>query len=62
MGSVPASAREGDTIVLIRGCRVPLVLREAGDGAWELTGECYVHGIIYGEKLEMDRCDRIVLV
>ncbi|RYP18164.1 hypothetical protein DL765_004090 [Monosporascus sp. GIB2] len=62
VGAVPNIAREGDAIVLAHGCRVPLVLREAGGGAWELVGDCYVHGIMYGERFESRRCGKIVLV
>ncbi|KAK0622770.1 hypothetical protein B0T14DRAFT_514446 [Immersiella caudata] len=28
--SVPADAKEGDAILLVKGCRVPLVLRPKG--------------------------------
>jgi hypothetical protein len=62
LGSVPDIAREGDAIALVHGCRVPLVLREADGGAWELVGDCYVHGIMYGERFESSRCGKIVLI
>jgi hypothetical protein len=56
---VPAEARTGDRLWLVRGGRVPLVLRPRGDvadDAWELVGEAYVHGIMYGEGFREEDC------
>lgn len=58
----PAGAREGDAVVLARGGRLPLVLREVETGASELVGDCYVHGIMYGEAFEEDKCQTIRLI
>lgn len=48
MGMGSCAAELGDSIVLLSGCNTPLILRESGHG-WKLVGECYVHGVMYGE-------------
>ncbi|OBS23149.1 hypothetical protein FPOA_03706 [Fusarium poae] len=48
MGLGTCAAEFGDRIAILRGCNTPLILRKARDG-WELVGECYVHGVMYGE-------------
>ncbi|UNI24789.1 hypothetical protein JDV02_010513 [Purpureocillium takamizusanense] len=64
----PEAMREGDAVVVLYGGRTPFVLRRVddadedededddggggGDGAWQLVGECYVHGIMNGEALQ----------
>lgn len=54
---VPAAAEVGDKVILARGGRVPLVVREdGGTGYWRLVGEAYVHGIMDGEAWEEDKC------
>ncbi|KAM7195817.1 Heterokaryon incompatibility protein (HET) domain containing protein [Rhypophila sp. PSN 637] len=75
-GAVPAEAREGDAIVLVEGSRVPLVLRSVvkvkGSGevdggtdascCWQLVGDCFMHGAMYGERWDGALCGEIVLV
>ncbi|KAK4448859.1 heterokaryon incompatibility protein-domain-containing protein [Podospora aff. communis PSN243] len=67
-GSVPADAREGDAIVLVEGCRVPLVLRlksggeKGGKKEWQLVGDCFMHGAMYGERWRQELCEEIILV
>lgn len=51
-GLVPGNARAGDKIYLLRGGAVPFVLRAGRvPGQYWLVGECYIHGIMYGEAL-----------
>ncbi|KAH6683566.1 heterokaryon incompatibility protein-domain-containing protein [Plectosphaerella plurivora] len=46
MAMVPPGSRRGDSVVYIRGQRMPFVVRPARqDGFYELVGGCYVHGI-----------------
>ena len=52
VGLVPGDAAEGDVICVFIGVKVPFVLREDEDG-YQLLGDCYVHGIMEGEALEM---------
>ncbi|CZR52815.1 uncharacterized protein PAC_02692 [Phialocephala subalpina] len=56
MGLGPVGIREGDLIVVFRGGKFVYVLRsvddhgkEGGEPCFELVGEAYVHGIMYGE-------------
>ncbi|RGP72899.1 hypothetical protein FLONG3_6537 [Fusarium longipes] len=48
MGMGTCAAEIGDSIVLLSGCNTPLIMRQSGNG-WKLVGECYVHGVMYGE-------------
>ncbi|KAH7025149.1 uncharacterized protein B0I36DRAFT_332591 [Microdochium trichocladiopsis] len=56
MGFFPWNTEEGDTIAILMGCSVPVVLRKTGIGDDEETlftiiGECYVDGIMEGEYM-----------
>ncbi|KAI1035135.1 hypothetical protein LB503_011723 [Fusarium chuoi] len=48
MGLGTCAAELNDKVVLLRGCNTPLILREY-NGGWKLIGECYTHGVMYGE-------------
>lgn len=60
---VPELAEEGDLVCVLPGMHSPLVLREkqhsAGENgaerAWELVGDCYAHGLMFGEALNSGR-------
>lgn len=61
IGLAPAAARVDDVIAVLPGCSVPMVLRRSG-GRWKLVGECYMHGIMYGEILDENTSpDQILL-
>ncbi|KAJ4290921.1 hypothetical protein N0V90_010117 [Kalmusia sp. IMI 367209] len=49
---VPVSSLPGDILCIVMGAAVPFVLRPL-DGGYKLIGECYVHGLMYGEVLKM---------
>jgi hypothetical protein len=58
---VPAETVQGDSIILVKGGRFPLVVRGVGehiDGKkeWNLVGECYMHGIMNGEAFLENNC------
>jgi hypothetical protein len=54
---LPAMAHEDDVICVLSGCRAPPVLRKNGD-FFELLGECYVHGYMFGEAFKpIPKCD-----
>ena len=56
LGIAPSWAKEGDEVCVLAGGSVPLVLRQRAGGAdahHELVGECYVHGIMNGEAVEI---------
>ena len=44
----------GDVIAVFHGCEVPYILRPREWNQSQLIGGCYVHGIMYGEALEME--------
>jgi hypothetical protein len=51
IGLTNPAAKAGDSIMVVKGCNVPMVFRP--DGAyWRLIGECYLHGIMDGEVAE----------
>lgn len=47
-----AEVQEGDQVVIFSSADVPFLLRPNGDGSYLLVGECYVHGIMYGEAMK----------
>jgi hypothetical protein len=54
-GLVPEESKRRDSLCLIYGCSVPVVMRPTPNGNhWLLVGECYIHGIMNGELLEKD--------
>ncbi|TGO08957.1 hypothetical protein BTUL_0184g00040 [Botrytis tulipae] len=52
IGYVPNETRRGDTICILYGMDVPVVLRQNQDGTFELIGPCYVHGVMEGELMD----------
>lgn len=40
-----------DEIWLLRGARVPFILRRISDDRYKIIGEAYVHGLMYGEAI-----------
>ena len=51
IGLAPASAEEGDIVVVPLGCSSPIVLRPSTKGYFQVVGECFVFGLTYGEAL-----------
>jgi hypothetical protein len=49
-----------DTVMLVQGARVPLIMRQRGD-TWELIGHAYVPGMMYGEQWDEMKCEEIVI-
>jgi hypothetical protein len=47
---------------VLRGCPVPFVLRpdQREKGAWELIGDCYVHGAMNSEVVRRARRKDVV--
>jgi hypothetical protein len=52
LGLGPRSMQRGDIVAVLFGGRVPFILRSM-DGHFRLVGECYVHGIMDGEVVQM---------
>ncbi|ERF70936.1 hypothetical protein EPUS_06721 [Endocarpon pusillum Z07020] len=54
MGLFPAGTKVGDQICVFLGGHIPFVVRPSEtSGAFQLIGECYVHGIMDGEVMKM---------
>lgn len=51
LNMVPSSSEAGDAIWIIPGLSTPFVLRRMSNGAHEIIGEAYVHGIMHGEAI-----------
>ncbi|WYZ44553.1 hypothetical protein EsH8_VII_000989 [Colletotrichum jinshuiense] len=54
VGLAPMHVQHGDKIVIFLGGKTPYVIRETSAGVFELVGEAYVHGIMYGEFMTDD--------
>ncbi|KAF7672699.1 hypothetical protein GT037_009200 [Alternaria burnsii] len=53
-GLGPRCMQPEDIVVVLRGGLSPFILRKKVDG-YQLIGQAYVHGIMYGEAVELDR-------
>ncbi|KAH6675372.1 heterokaryon incompatibility protein-domain-containing protein [Plectosphaerella plurivora] len=51
VGIGPRTMRPGDTVDVLLGCDVPLILRERLDSKTEIIGDSYVHGLMSGEAM-----------
>lgn len=60
IGLAPKGAKAGDKVVLCKGGRVPLVVREEDDRV-VLVGDCYIHGIMKGELWDEGDCQEFWL-
>ena len=55
LGLATTSVREGDSVWIVPGSRVPLVLRQADPrNEYRLVGGVYIHGFMQGEALMSD--------
>ena len=60
---VPATAAVGDTVILMAGGKLPLIIKPAKEkSGWTLVGAAYVDGIMQGEAWDEMRCSKIDLV
>jgi hypothetical protein len=59
LGLVPERVRLSDTVCILYGCDVPVILRHGEDGFWEFIGEAYVHGngVMDGDAVNKPRDD-----
>ncbi|KAI1179054.1 heterokaryon incompatibility protein-domain-containing protein [Nemania sp. FL0916] len=62
MGLAPLTAREGDQVMLLPGADVPYVLRHVDGLEYSVVGQCYAHGIMFGEAADSASLQDIVLV
>lgn len=52
LGWLHGDAVVGDVIAIVRGSRVPVILREQPTGGYLLVGESIIDGLMFGEALE----------
>lgn len=50
LGFGSPSLQETDEVWLLEGAKVPFILRKDGQDSYSLVNECYVHGVMFGEK------------
>lgn len=50
IGMMPELTRSGDLLCVLFGSRMPVILRHM-EGHYIFIGECYVHGLMYGESM-----------
>jgi hypothetical protein len=58
LGLAPASAKAGDLVCILYGCSVPLILSQLAPEvprSYLLRGDCYVHGMMDGEALSVQK-------
>ena len=55
MGLGPAIAEVGDYVVLVKGARMPFIVRPRGK-LWELMGDAYLHGAMSGHLWNEEKC------
>ena len=53
MGLMPMFTETDDTVCVVTGCQVPLVIRSLGEGRWRLVGQAYLHGLMDGLAYEL---------
>ncbi|CAI9634186.1 unnamed protein product [Alternaria burnsii] len=51
IGFGPSTVQPGDSIVVLLGCYIPMILRPLEKGAYVIIDRCYVHGLMDGEAL-----------
>ena len=56
---LPKKAEVGDKLVILKGGRVPVVLRPRDDGSMQFIGEAYVDGIMDGEAFREEDCAKM---
>ena len=58
---------QGDAVAVLFGCSMPMVLRKQGGDSqgevyWRIIGECYIHGIMDGEAMDLGIPSRNIIL
>ncbi|KAI0881513.1 HET-domain-containing protein [Annulohypoxylon maeteangense] len=61
IGLGSALAEVGDKIVVVKGAKLPLILRAAGS-QWTVQGDCFVKGIMQGEAYHEEETSQMWIV
>jgi hypothetical protein len=59
VGIGPSNTKPKDEIRVVFFCPTPYLMRQASEGRFQLVGEAYVHGLMYGEAIDMFRQKRL---
>jgi hypothetical protein len=51
LGIAPANAMPGDRVSVLLGCRSAMVVRSAGEDAFQVIGSAYIDGFMHGEAI-----------
>ena len=62
LGLAPELTVSGDCVAIVKGAKVPLILRPMDDAKWELIGDCYIHGIMHGEAFKKQKCEDMEII
>lgn len=62
MGLAPLTVQEGDQVFLLAAADVPCVLRHVQNEEYRLVGQCYTHGIMYGEAVDAMKLVDVTLI
>ncbi|KAI1288294.1 heterokaryon incompatibility protein-domain-containing protein [Xylaria venustula] len=55
IGIGPSNTKPGDRLRVVWFCSTPFLMRPVLEGRFRLIGETYVHGLMYGEAIELFR-------
>ena len=61
LGIGPPGTIHGDLVCIFPGTTTPFIIRKRLEDGYSLVGEYYVHGIMYGEGLKMNKIEDIIL-
>jgi hypothetical protein len=56
----PRVMRRGDILCVLYGGKMPFVLRPWSNGEFLLVGECYTHGLMEGQAIDMAEAGELV--
>ncbi|KAM5361669.1 hypothetical protein ACJZ2D_012946 [Fusarium nematophilum] len=66
IGLAGPQTKPGDQIALFAGGAVPIVIREKGQPSgstlWEIVGDAYIHGVMFGEAFDQRSCQTMWIV
>jgi hypothetical protein len=64
IGLAPEESQTGDRVFLLQGGRSPMMLRQSiiNQDAYELVGECYLHGLMDKQPSDVAECYKISIV
>ncbi|KAI0383435.1 HET-domain-containing protein [Hypomontagnella monticulosa] len=62
IGLGPALAEADDDVAVVKGAKVPLVLRSKESAQWSLQGDCFLKGVMQGEAYLEDETSEISII